>query len=250
MRQPLHWHMIDNGWFDEDDLWFPFDDRTDEHWEWLAYYQPACEAHDIICGLFGLVTSISDDRSSAPDIGLYCGLHPSTPRYVTAKLYSPSWIPMFKEAVEQRSKFITVSAAIRARSAFVRSRRPDGPSITSSRETPPPLKLSNWTPTSPSRPKPKPPTPTYAENDAFRSPAAGGGRRRAYGCCRSSQIGHFYDPRRGHSKLCYVNPMAFKDRAMQTQPGAHGTGRRPLRKTLTQKTLNAKSHCPKAGSGA
>lgn len=111
MRQPLHWHMIDNGWFDEDDLWFPFDDMSDEHWEWLAYYQPACEAHDIICGLFGLVTSISDDRSSAPDIGLYCGLHPSTPRYVTAKLYSSSWIPMFKEAVEQRSKFITVDAS-------------------------------------------------------------------------------------------------------------------------------------------
>jgi len=38
-----------------------------------------------------------------------------------------------------------LSAAIRARSAFVRRRRPLGPSITSSRETPTPLEPSKWT---------------------------------------------------------------------------------------------------------
>jgi hypothetical protein len=41
---------------------------------------------------------------------------------------------------------IMLSAAIRARSAFVRRRRPLGPSITSSRETPTPVEPSNWTP--------------------------------------------------------------------------------------------------------
>src|SRR6056297_3371351 len=43
-----------------------------------------------------------------------------------------------------------LSAAIRARSAFVRQRRPLGPSITSSRETPAPLEPSRWTPILPS----------------------------------------------------------------------------------------------------
>lgn len=35
---------------------------------------------------------------------------------------------------------------MRACAAFVRRRRPVGPSITSSRETPPPEKASDWTP--------------------------------------------------------------------------------------------------------
>src|SRR6056297_480009 len=43
-----------------------------------------------------------------------------------------------------------LSATIRARSAFVRRRRPLGPSITSSRETPTPLEPSKWTPILPS----------------------------------------------------------------------------------------------------
>ena len=45
---------------------------------------------------------------------------------------------------------IMLSAAIRARSAFVRRRRPLGPSITSSRETPTPIEPSKWTPILPS----------------------------------------------------------------------------------------------------
>ncbi len=108
MRQPLHWHMIDMGWFDHEDLWFPFNEMTEEHCVWLAYYQPACQAHDIICEIFGLVPSISEELSSSPDIGLHCAIHPSTPRYVTAKLYGPEWIPVFKKAVEQESKLVTV----------------------------------------------------------------------------------------------------------------------------------------------
>ena len=48
-----------------------------------------------------------------------------------------------------------LSAAIRARSAFVRRRRPLGPSITSSRETPTPIEPSKWTPILPSLSKSK-----------------------------------------------------------------------------------------------
>jgi len=45
---------------------------------------------------------------------------------------------------------IMLSAAIRARSAFVRRRRPLGPSITSCREIPTPFEPSKWTPILPS----------------------------------------------------------------------------------------------------
>ncbi len=33
----------------------------------------------------------------------------------------------------------------------------------------------------------------------------------------------FYSPRRRHSKLGYLSPMAFERRAMQTYPGVHRT---------------------------
>ena len=49
-----------------------------------------------------------------------------------------------------------LSAAIRALSALVRRRRPLGPSITSSRETPTPLEPSKWTPILPSLSKSNP----------------------------------------------------------------------------------------------
>lgn len=53
-------------------------------------------------------------------------------------------------APHRRPSRIMLSAAIRARSAFVRRRRPLGPSITSSRETPKPIEPSKWTPILPS----------------------------------------------------------------------------------------------------
>jgi hypothetical protein len=48
---------------------------------------------------------------------------------------------------------IMLSAAIRARSAFVRRSLPLGPAITSSRETPTHLEPSKWTPILPSTSK-------------------------------------------------------------------------------------------------
>lgn len=40
-------------------------------------------------------------------------------------------------------------------------------------------------------------------------------------------IERFYNPRRRHSKLGYLSPMAFEARATQPKPGVHGTGSRP-----------------------
>ena len=57
---------------------------------------------------------------------------------------------MLARNIGHRHPGIMLSAAIRARSAFVRRRRPLGPSITSSRETPTLLEPSKWTPILPS----------------------------------------------------------------------------------------------------
>jgi len=73
----------------------------------------------------------------------------------------------------------TLSAATRARSTFV-VRRPVEPSMTSSRETLPPLGPSKWTSTLSSRSNPTPATLRSGENGPLRSEAAGGKQRRAY----------------------------------------------------------------------
>jgi hypothetical protein len=71
------------------------------------------------------------------------------------------WIEAQLSRIPQKSQLaedtpgIMLSATIRARSAFVRRRRPLGPSITSSRETPTPPEPSKWTPISPSTSKTK-----------------------------------------------------------------------------------------------
>lgn len=57
-----------------------------------------------------------------------------------------------------------LSAAIHARSAFVRRLRPVGPLSTSSREAPPSLESSKWAAILPSRSKPIPPTLMRTEN--------------------------------------------------------------------------------------
>jgi hypothetical protein len=59
-----------------------------------------------------------------------------------------------------------ISVAIFARSAFVRRRRPLGPSITSNRETPTPFEPSKWTPTLPSLSKSKASAPHTARTMA------------------------------------------------------------------------------------
>jgi putative transposase len=41
-------------------------------------------------------------------------------------------------------------------------------------------------------------------------------------------IERFYNPRRRHSKLGYLSPMAFEAKAMQIQPGVHETGSGPV----------------------
>lgn len=112
MPQSLHWKMIDSGWFDDDDLWFPFGNNDREYEQWFAYFQPACEAHDLLCILFDIENFWFNELKEL-GLGLDFQLHPSTPRYATAKLEGPQWITSFKLAVETKTHLITVDPVIR-----------------------------------------------------------------------------------------------------------------------------------------
>ena len=81
-----------------------------------------------------------------------------------------------------------LSAAIRARSTFVRRRRPVGPSITSRRETSPPEDRPNGRPLCRLVPTQHPPTLMRPENGPLRSEAAGGDQRRAYTSLRHAGL--------------------------------------------------------------
>ena len=119
MPQSLHWKMIDSGWFGEEDLWFPFGRDDWEYQHWFSYYQPACEAHDLLCTLFG-VRNFFYIEPSEVGLGLDFQLHPSTPRYATVKLLDHTWINEFRLAVEGQTEFLTVDPVIRpATGAFV-----------------------------------------------------------------------------------------------------------------------------------
>lgn len=108
LRQPLHWQMIDSGWFSEDDLWYPFNEDCEELDIWNAFYHPVCEAHDIVCRILG-ISSIFIMKSSRSDLGLQVAEHPSTPRYATAKLYNRGYIHKFVSEVHSRTKHVIVS---------------------------------------------------------------------------------------------------------------------------------------------
>lgn len=119
MPQSLHWKMIDQGWFGEDDVWFPFGENDWEYEHWFAYFQPACEAHDLLCTLFD-VSNFWFTEPKELGLGLDLQIHPSTPRYATAKLIDRSWINDFKAAVERKTDFLIVDPIIRpASGAFV-----------------------------------------------------------------------------------------------------------------------------------
>lgn len=111
MPQSLHWKMIDSGWFGEEDLWFPFEKNSPEYEVWFGYFQPACEAHDLISNLLGVNNFWFIDPKDV-GYGLEFMLHPSTPRYATVKLEGPQWISGFKELVESKAAHLTVETEV------------------------------------------------------------------------------------------------------------------------------------------
>lgn len=113
LQQPDHWRMIEEGWFNEEDLYLPTDMDDPAYRVWHANYKPEVEAHDLLHDLF-------QDRITGPfgcripELGLELAEHPSTPRYAVAKLDHEGCLPRLTEAVASRTTWVAIDPARRA----------------------------------------------------------------------------------------------------------------------------------------
>jgi hypothetical protein len=107
LQQPDHWRMIEEGWFNEEDLYQPTDIDDPAYRTWHANYKPEVEAHDLLYDLF-------QDRISGPfgaiipELGLVLAEHPTTPRLALAKLNNEWCLPSFVEEVTRLTRWLNV----------------------------------------------------------------------------------------------------------------------------------------------
>lgn len=113
LRQPDHWRMIEEGWFEGDDVYQPADSSDDAWLIWQSYYRPEVEAHDLLYDVF-------HDRISGPfgaripELALELGEHPCTPRYATAKVIDEAFLPRLKQELFSRTRWLTVDECLLA----------------------------------------------------------------------------------------------------------------------------------------
>ena len=107
LRQRDHWAMIEAGWFSGNDLFLPQPVRDREYDLWWSYYRPEVEAHDLLEDIFF--------DGQAPwwgahmkEYGLSLAVHPSTPRFATAKVASVWRLPALAAAVAERTPYVSV----------------------------------------------------------------------------------------------------------------------------------------------
>lgn len=79
-----HWAMIEAGWFSGGDLHQPVPLGDDVYDVWRGYYHPVTEAHDLLHAVFAPKYGLMRWGGRLPN-GLDLGVHPSTPRYATAR---------------------------------------------------------------------------------------------------------------------------------------------------------------------
>lgn len=107
LYQPDHWRMIDEGWFNDDDLYEPSEVEDAAFHIWHANYRPETEAHDLLHNLFqDDITGPIGTRIAK--YGLELGEHPSTPRYATAKLDGPWCLAAFAAEVAKRTSWLLI----------------------------------------------------------------------------------------------------------------------------------------------
>jgi hypothetical protein len=81
---PDHWAMIEAGWFSGGDLYQPVPLGEDVYDVWRGYYHPVTEAHDLLRAVFAPKYGLMRWGGRLPN-GLDLAVHPSTPRYATAR---------------------------------------------------------------------------------------------------------------------------------------------------------------------
>jgi hypothetical protein len=109
LLQPDHWHMIELGWFVDDDLFVPSEPGSWEFAVWQANYHPECEAHDLLMEFCSSAAFLGG--GALKELGLALAEHPCTPRFATATLIRADFLPIVARAVADRSEWITIRPA-------------------------------------------------------------------------------------------------------------------------------------------
>lgn len=106
--QPLHWQMIDAGWFSGAELWEPFEGETPEWVTWRSLHHPECEAHDLLATLFGISSHYIFGGGDLPELGLELHEHPSSPRHATATVSAARFLGKLAEEIARRTDQVSL----------------------------------------------------------------------------------------------------------------------------------------------
>ncbi|MBF9060309.1 twin-arginine translocation signal domain-containing protein [Rhodobacterales bacterium HKCCSP123] len=106
LEQPDHWRMIDEGWFEGDDLYDLTDLGSWDYAVWQANYHPECEAHDLLYQFFG--TELMPGGGVNEEVGLAFSEHPCTPRLATVTLLDPDRLPDLATRVADLTEWVDI----------------------------------------------------------------------------------------------------------------------------------------------
>ncbi len=109
LRQPDHWRMIDEGWFNGTDLYEPTEIESRDYAVWHANYHPECEAHDLLHDFFG--SGLMPGGGTVKDVGLAFAEHPCTPRYATVTLLDRDRLPALAARVAELTEWIVLQTS-------------------------------------------------------------------------------------------------------------------------------------------
>ena len=107
--QPLHWQMIDAGWFSGAELWAPFEGETHEWVTWRSLHHPECEAHDLLATLFGISSHFIFGGGDLPEFGLELREHPSSPRHATATVSDARFLEKLADEIARRTDQVSLA---------------------------------------------------------------------------------------------------------------------------------------------
>ena len=107
--QPLHWQMIDAGWFSGAELWEPFEGETPEWVTWRSLHHPECEAHDLLANIFGISSHFIFGGGDVPEFGLELREHPSSPRHATATVSDTRFLGKLAGEIARRTDQVSLA---------------------------------------------------------------------------------------------------------------------------------------------
>ena len=106
LLQPDHWRMIDEGWFEGEDLYELTDLASWDFAVWKANYHPECEAHDLLYDFFS--SGLLPGGGIVEDVGLAFAEHPCTPRFATVTVLDADRLPELAARVAELTEWVSI----------------------------------------------------------------------------------------------------------------------------------------------